>query len=100
MSDAVETQQLVAKWVREDVRAMSAYKVTPADRLIKLDAMENPYSLPEEMTTNWVQKIKNASLNRYPDGDASALKSRIRELMEQEPRLGPAVEALDLELMD
>jgi DNA polymerase-3 subunit gamma/tau len=27
-------------------------------------------------------------------------EGRIRELMEQEPRLGPAVEALDLELMD
>ena len=81
MSDKSKAQALVTKWIREDVRAMSAYKVTPAERLIKLDAMENPYSLPEEMTSSWIQRVSASTLNRYPDGNASELKSRIRQVL-------------------
>ena len=33
--------------IREDVRAINAYAVPSAVGFVKLDAMENPFSLPE-----------------------------------------------------
>src|SRR6266567_6331883 len=38
---------VVADVVRPEIRALSAYAVSKADGLIKLDAMENPYALPD-----------------------------------------------------
>ena len=32
--------------IRSDVRALAAYPVPDASGLVKLDAMENPYTLP------------------------------------------------------
>jgi len=37
---------LLARIVRDDVRAMGAYHVPDATGMVKLDAMENPYPLP------------------------------------------------------
>ena len=37
---------LLARIVRDDVRAMGAYHVPDATGMVKLDAMENPYLLP------------------------------------------------------
>ena len=36
--------------IRPDVRAMAAYHVQPAAGLLKMDAMENPFPLPPELT--------------------------------------------------
>ena len=43
-----QINQLIATLFRKEVLAMSAYKVADAHGLIKLDAMENPYTWPEE----------------------------------------------------
>ena len=40
---------LISHVIRKEVLAMSAYKVADATGLIKLDAMENPYSWPESI---------------------------------------------------
>src|SRR5207244_1518151 len=37
---------LVARVVRPEIRAQSAYVVAKAEGMVKLDAMENPYTLP------------------------------------------------------
>jgi histidinol-phosphate aminotransferase len=37
-------QEKIDKLVRPEIRALSAYHVPPANDLIKLDAMENPWS--------------------------------------------------------
>jgi histidinol-phosphate aminotransferase len=65
---------------RKEVLAMSAYKVADAQGLIKLDAMENPYSWPEELKENWFQRLKECPLNRYPDPEARQLVETIRRL--------------------
>jgi histidinol-phosphate aminotransferase len=64
---------------RPEVLAMSAYKVAHADGLIKLDAMENPYSWPEELRAAWLDTLKDCPLNRYPDPTAEQLVQTIRE---------------------
>ncbi|MEK6749351.1 MAG: histidinol-phosphate transaminase [Pseudomonadota bacterium] len=71
-------QARVAQWVREDVRALTAYHVPPAAGLIKLDAMENPYGLPDALRAEWARVLCDAPLNRYPDADAPRVKHQLR----------------------
>jgi histidinol-phosphate aminotransferase len=52
--------------IRPDVLAMQHYVVQAATGLIKLDAMENPYSLPGLLQTELAQILGQVALNRYP----------------------------------
>lgn len=76
-----EPSSLVARWVRPEVRALHAYVVPSSDGMLKMDAMENPYSWPDTMVADWQECMQGASLNRYPDATSSALKARLREVM-------------------
>ncbi|MCK5192065.1 MAG: aminotransferase class I/II-fold pyridoxal phosphate-dependent enzyme, partial [Methylococcales bacterium] len=58
---------------------MSAYKVADAKNLIKLDAMENPYTWPDNIKQEWLQEIKNCPINRYPDPEARQLVTALKE---------------------
>jgi histidinol-phosphate aminotransferase len=65
--------------LRNEVLAMSAYKVVDASGLIKLDAMENPYSWPDDLIQSWLETLKTCELNRYPDPEAKQLTQTIRQ---------------------
>jgi len=67
--------------VRESVQALTAYHVAPADGLIKLDAMENPYGWPSAMLDEWLLLMREVPINRYPDAGARELKSALREAL-------------------
>lgn len=69
------------KIIRDDIRAMAAYAVTRADGLIKLDAMENPYRLPETLRREIGEAVATSEINRYPDPTAPALMKRLRSVM-------------------
>lgn len=71
---------LTARIFRPQVLAMSAYKVADARNLIKLDAMENPYTWPEEIIAQWLELIKFCPFNRYPDPDAATLVSTLKKI--------------------
>ena len=71
----------VARWIRPQIRELSAYHVPDASGFIKLDAMENPYHWPEDKISEWLELLRTAELNRYPDPRARALKERLREVM-------------------
>lgn len=64
--------------LRPELANMHAYQVPDSDGFVKLDAMENPYSLPTELRENWVSLLKGVELNRYPDPQASDLKQALR----------------------
>lgn len=51
---------------RTDVRHMHAYVVQPSQGLLKLDAMENPFSLPESLQAALGARLGAVALNRYP----------------------------------
>ena len=68
-------------WVREEIRALSAYHVAPAAGLVKLDAMENPYRLPPPVAERLGRSLAQVAINRYPDPGAPGLKSALREAM-------------------
>jgi len=71
----------VAATVRSDVRAMRAYAVAKADGLIKLDANENPHSLPQEVRNKVAAAIAAVAVNRYPDGAADDTRAALRRAL-------------------
>jgi len=71
---------LISHVIRKEVLAMSAYKVADATGLVKLDAMENPYSWPEAIKLQWLELLKDCPLNRYPDPDAKTLVQTLKQL--------------------
>ena len=75
------SEQLL-KWVRPEIRELSAYQVPDARGLIKLDAMENPYGLPSELQREWQRGLSSVAINRYPDPTASALHDCLTEVMQ------------------
>lgn len=83
MNDAVgpdgARRACIASTVRADVRAMTRYPVAIAEGFVKLDAMENPYGLPDEVRDALASALAAVPVNRYPDGDARALKDALRE---------------------
>ncbi len=68
-------------WVREEILAIRAYHVPAADGMVKLDAMENPYRLPEELRKELGRLVAEVAINRYPDPAAPGLKARLRATM-------------------
>jgi len=67
--------------VREDILRLSAYHVPDSAGFVKLDAMENPYPLPEALRMSLGELASKAALNRYPDPSAHRLKERLRAVM-------------------
>ncbi len=70
----------VERWVRPSIRELSAYHVAPAEGLTKLDAMENPYDFPETLQQPAGSALRHARINRYPDPEASEIKSELKKL--------------------
>jgi histidinol-phosphate aminotransferase len=68
----------VAALLRPEVLALSAYHVQDSTGFIKLDAMENPYRWPEEMIAEWLDALRPAAVNRYPDPAAERLRQVLR----------------------
>jgi len=63
--------------VRPEVLALKAYHVADAGGMVKLDAMENPYSLPEPMRSQLGEVLARVDMNRYPDPSARKLRELI-----------------------
>lgn len=64
--------------LRDDVRMMSSYHVPDASGLIKLDAMENPYTLPDNLKAQLAMHLAQVALNRYPVPSYTTLKDALR----------------------
>jgi histidinol-phosphate aminotransferase len=69
------------KWIRPEIRQLAAYQVADASGLIKLDAMENPYTL-DQVTEHWPEVLSSAEINRYPDPSADVLRKKLSQVMD------------------
>jgi histidinol-phosphate aminotransferase len=78
MNTSPELDTLIATRIRADVRAMHAYAVQDAAGLIKLDAMENPYSLPADLQAKLGTRLAALPLNRYPSTEPQVLQQALR----------------------
>jgi len=63
--------------IRSDIKALSAYHVPDSSGMIKLDAMENPFPMPESLRHLWLQCMDEVDINRYPDADMGELRGKI-----------------------
>ena len=69
--------QIIQRRIRQDVQSMHAYAVQPSEGFIKLDAMENPYRLPDNLQAQLGQRLGAVALNRYPDDRVNHLRQRL-----------------------
>ena len=72
------------KLVRPEVLAMSAYPVADAAGMVKLDAMENPYPLPEKLRRELAETLARVPLN----------PRALRELIQRKMRVPAGMELL------
>jgi histidinol-phosphate aminotransferase len=81
MSAPATLTAFVDSVIRPEVRALSSYKVAKAEGMIKLDAMENPYPLPEPLRAAMGEELARVAVNRYPDGSGVAVKQALAKAM-------------------
>jgi len=74
--NAVTPQSLL----RQEVLALRAYHAPSGGGMVKLDAMENPYPLPQLLCEEIARLVADAPINRYPDAGAPSLKEKIRQV--------------------
>ena len=72
----------MAETIRQDVRSMHAYAVQPSAGLVKLDAMENPFPLPEAMQRELGERLGRVEINRYPGARVDALRGALAAFAE------------------
>lgn len=69
--------KLIENTIRADVRAVGSYFVPDSIGYVKLDAMENPYGLPDDLRLELGARLADAALNRYPVPSYRSLKDAI-----------------------
>ena len=72
---------LASALLRHEILDLHAYHVPDSSGYIKLDAMENPYSLPTALRDAIAEAVAAAAINRYPDPSAATLKEKIRGVL-------------------
>ena len=73
--------ELVASVIRDDIRKLTPYAVQDATGLVKLDAMESPYALPDHLRGELGHRLAALAINRYPAPRADALRETIKRVM-------------------
>jgi histidinol-phosphate aminotransferase len=63
--------------IRQDVQSMHAYAVQDSRGLLKLDAMENPFTLPAHLQAALGERLGALALNRYPGARLNELRSAL-----------------------
>ena len=74
---ALTPQQLV----RAEILALRAYPVADAAGMVKLDAMELPYRLPEALRQELAARLAQAEVNRYPEPTGKRLRQQLARRM-------------------
>jgi histidinol-phosphate aminotransferase len=70
------------RWIRPEIQSLTAYHIPDPGKLIKLDAMENPYRWPDALVDEWLEILRCVELNRYPDPGAGALTAKLKQSMQ------------------
>ncbi len=65
------------RFIRPDVQAMHAYTVQHSVGMVKLDAMENPFTLPPALQAELGARLGAVEVNRYPGARIDDLKNAL-----------------------
>ncbi|MDD5711389.1 MAG: histidinol-phosphate transaminase [Smithellaceae bacterium] len=66
----------IERLIRREIRLQDAYQADVPPCQVKLDANENPFSLPESLREAMFAEMKKIALNRYPDAGAPRLREK------------------------
>ena len=70
---------LIENIIRPEILDLSAYHVPDSSGFVKLDAMENPYTLSTDLQQALAEHLAKVGLNRYPVPTYAALKAAIKK---------------------
>lgn len=70
----------ITRLIKPQVRKLAAYHIDETPCCIKLDAMENPFSLPPLVQREITKALSHASINRYPDPSGKELRKAVAAL--------------------
>jgi histidinol-phosphate aminotransferase len=62
---------------RDDLRALEGYHSPQLDVSVRLNTNESPFAPPPEFVDRWVEELRAAPLNRYPDRAAGELRDAL-----------------------
>lgn len=65
---------LASDRIRRDIQSMHAYAVQDASGMVKLDAMENPYTLSAALQAELGSRLSSVAINRYPGDRTNDLR--------------------------
>lgn len=68
---------VIDRWVRQDVQGMHAYAVQDSAGMVKLDAMENPFRLSEDLQRELGRRLGAVAVNRYPGPRIEVLREAL-----------------------
>lgn len=63
--------------IRQDVQSMHAYAIQDSTGMVKLDAMENPFSLPPALQAELGARLGAVAIHRYPGARIDELKQAL-----------------------
>lgn len=81
------TKKDIMRLIKPQVRKLDAYHIDETPCRIKLDAMENPFPPPAQVSREIGKAVQEAFINRYPDPSAIRLKKMIAALWGMDPDL-------------
>ena len=76
------------RFIRPDVQAMHAYAVQHSVGMVKLDAMENPFTLSPELQAKLGARLGAVAINRYPGARIDDLKAALARYVDLPAGLG------------
>jgi histidinol-phosphate aminotransferase len=68
-------QRRIARTIRQDVQSSASYAIQPSTGMIKLDAMENPFTLPPALQRALGERLGRVAINRYPLAKAEVARA-------------------------
>jgi len=83
-----QLEDSIARVIRQDIQGMHAYAVQHSAGLVKLDAMENPYSLSPVLQQQLGERLGRVAINRYPANRVADLRAALAAHAGLSPGLG------------
>ncbi len=75
--EALSLQTRMSRTLRQDLQSMHAYAVQPSAGMVKVDTMENPFALPDNLRAALGARLAEVALNRYPAERGDVLRAAL-----------------------
>jgi histidinol-phosphate aminotransferase len=70
------------RFIRQDIQSMHAYAIQDSAGMVKLDAMENPFTLSLTLQAELGARLGAVAINRYPGSRIDDLKKALADYIE------------------